>query len=194
MGVTLSDTHSTGSRKKMAENAAVAAPEAKAKGGGKKKLILIVAAALLLLGGGGGAGYYFLVKKPADEKAASAQAGDQKEQVKVEENATPPATLALEIFTANVQPVDAEKYLQVGLVLKIKSGKEGGGADAFKPYVPDIRNAVIAKMAELKAEDVAGFEKRELLRAEFKKAISAVLPTAMQQQLLDVLYTQFVMQ
>lgn len=193
MGVTLSDTHSTGSRKKMAENAAVAAPEAKAKGGGKKKLILIVAAAALLLVGGGGAGYYFLMKKPAEKAASAAQTGEHKEG-KAEEDATPPATLTLDIFTANVQPVDAEKYLQVGLVLKIKSGKEGGGADAFKPYVPDIRNAVIAKMAELKADDVAGFEKREVLRAEFKKAISTVLPAAMQKQLLDVLYTQFVMQ
>ena len=176
----------------MAENAAAAAPEVKSKGGSKKKLIIIVTAALLLLGGGGGVGYYFVAKKSADE--AGAQAGDQKQQAKAEEDATPPATLTLDIFTANIQPIDAEKYLQVGLVLKIKSGKEGSGADAFKPYVPDIRNAVIAKMAELKAEDVAGFEKREVLRAEFKKAISAVLPAAMQQQLIDVLYTQFVMQ
>lgn len=183
----------------MAENTTEAPAVAQAKGGSKKKLIIILAAALLLVGGG--AGYYFLVKKPADEKALAekkAAGGEEHADEHAEKDATPPITMALDIFTANIQPIDAEKYLQVGLVLKIKVGGEGGhgaaGADAFKPYIPDIRNAVIAKMAELKAEDVTGSEKREALRVELKEAIKASLPSAMGRQLTDVLYTQFVMQ
>lgn len=198
----------------MSDTAGSSAPQV--KGGGKKKLILILAA-VLLLGGGAGAGYYFMVKKPSDEKAAleakkkagsdHAESGDEHKDVAQEDGseaddnghaAVPPDTLVLDIFTANIHPIEAEKYLQVGLVLKIKGGEAGGhgagGADAFKPYIPDIRNAVIAKMAELKSEDVTGSEKREALREDFKKAIKAVLPGPMRKQLQDVLYTQFVMQ
>jgi flagellar FliL protein len=182
----------------MAENTTEAPAAVSAKGGSKKKLIIILAAALLL---GGGAGYYFLVKKPADEKALAEKkeaGGDAAAEEHAEKDATPPVTMALDIFTANIQPIDAEKYLQVGLVLKIKVGGDAGkgavGVDAFKPYIPDIRNAVIAKMAELKAEDITGNEKREALRVELKDAIKASLPSAMGRQLTDVLYTQFVMQ
>jgi flagellar FliL protein len=171
----------------MAEKEQASAAE-QGKSGGGKKLLVIVGLILAIAGGGAGA-YFYLGQGQSAGK-------DKHAAVEVVEEAGPPIVVPLEIFTANLQPADSEKYLQIGLALTFSGGGGGneGGGDALKPYLPVIRDAVVAQMAELTPEDVTGNAARERLRTSIKSAIEKKLPAPERKTFKDVLFTQFVVQ
>jgi flagellar FliL protein len=160
------------------------------KAGGGKKLGLIIGLVLAIAGGGAGA-YFYL------DHAKAGAVEDKHAAVEVaKEEVGPPTVVPLEIFTANLQPADSEKYLQFALALTFSGGKggEGEGGEALKPYISGIRDAVIVQIAELKPEDVTGNAARERLRSSIKAAIKEKLPSEERKAFKDVLFTQFVVQ
>lgn len=188
----------------MAEKAeaADAADQAPAQGGRKKKIILIVAA-LVLLAAGGGAAYWFLVKKPADKD------GEHAEEQKAEQAAKskPPVFFSLDPFTVNLVSEATDRYLQVGIDLKV-SGPEV--SDKIKSHLPEIRNGVLLLLTSKRVEDLTSAEGKNLLREEIRDVVNRPIgffreppaapegdkpvPKAPEAGVTDVLLTSFVIQ
>lgn len=173
------------------------------KKGGKSKLVLILVAVLMLAAGGGG-GYFFSKKAASHEPAAEAKAdkhgsdqadassGDEAEE---EGPVVNPIVVQLDIFTANIQPVEAEKFLQIGLALKFASkDNKGGTPDFVMPYIPDVRNAILMRLSSVTAQDVATHEGREALREDIRKAVRKSLIPEHRKMLKGILFTTFIMQ
>ncbi len=172
------------------------------KKGGKNKLILILVAVLMLAAGGGG-GYFFSKKSAAHEPAAEAKAakhGEEQADAAPEDGSEDgpvvnPIVVQLDIFTANIQPVEAEKFLQIGLALKFASkDNKGGTPDFVMPYIPDVRNAILMRLSSVTAQDVSTHEGREALREDIRKAVRKSLIPEHRKMLKGILFTTFIMQ
>lgn len=181
------------------------AEEAPAQGGKKKKTLLIIIAVLVLLAAGGGAAYWFLVKQKHADKE-----GEPTEEQKAEEaaKAKPPVFITLDPFTVNLLSEASDRYLQVGIDLKV-SGADV--SDKIKAHLPEIRNGVLLLLTSKRVEDLASAEGKNLLREEIRDAVNRPIgffreapaapaegdkpaPKPPQAGVLDVLLTSFVIQ
>lgn len=153
----------------------------------KKKLIIIIAAVLVLAIGGGAA--WFLMKPKPD---AHGKAGEHKEEAKHEKPAHPPAFVALEVFTVNLQPDPDEKFLQLEISLQVASAEE---AEALKGQMPALRNRLLMLLTSKRATDILTTEGKQKLNdeitAEVKKPFSKDGPP---QEITGVFFTSFVVQ
>jgi flagellar FliL protein len=166
----------------------------------RKKLIIIVAAALLLLGGGGAAAYLFLFGKHG-----TAEHGNAKEVAADEGGAKgkPPVYLSLEPFVVNVSGETVERYLQVGVDVKLSSPEI---MDSVKQRLPEIRNAILLILSSKRVEDLNTLEGKNVLRDEMRDAVNRAIgkykpapegadrKTKPRTGALDVLLTSFVIQ
>ncbi|MCA3130099.1 MAG: flagellar basal body-associated FliL family protein [Betaproteobacteria bacterium] len=188
----------------MAEKAeaAEAAEQAPARSGKKKKLILLVAALALLAVLGGG-GYWLFVMKPSHE----AGEGSAEQEALQAAKGKPPVFVSLDPFTVNLVSEASDRYLQVGIDLKV-SGPEVG--DKIKVHLPEIRNGVLLLLTSKRVEDLASAEGKNLLREEIRDVVNRPIgflrempvaaegekpaPKPPQAGVLDVLLTSFVIQ
>lgn len=178
----------------MAETAEGAAP----KGGKKKKIVLIAIVALVVLLAAGAAAFLFLGKKKghkADDEAAEAA------------KAKPPVFVTLEPFTVNLTSEASDRYLQVGIDLKV-SGPEIG--DKIKIHLPEIRNGILLLLTSKRVDDLVTLEGKNQLREEIRDVVNRPLglfrepPAAPEGEkserkppdtgVVDVLLTSFVIQ
>jgi flagellar FliL protein len=163
----------------MAEHAkpaedAEAAPVKKSR----KKLFIIIGALLLVLGGGG-AGAWFLTQ------GSSHATGE----VKVEPPKIP-VFLPLDTFTVNLQ--GGERYLQTEITLQFDDQEQ---VDVFKTQMPRVRSRMLALLSGKHAEDLASTEDKKKLAQEIKAQLNQPFyPKGKPQQVVDVLFTAFVIQ
>lgn len=139
--------------------------EESAEGGKKKKpkLLIIIIAAVALLAIGGGAGWYFLMHKTPKEGEAAEH---------VEEKKTPPVFVTLDPFTVNLASEAADRYLQVGMDLKV-SGPEVG--DKIKQHLPEIRNGIVLLLTSKGVEELASVDGKNRLREEVRDIVNKPL-------------------
>lgn len=150
--------------------------------GGTLKLIIIAFVALLLLIAAGGAAYYFLVLK-AGPKTASAQMAAP---------AAPPMFYAIDPFTVNLQSDDGERYLHVGLTLKLSDPR---AADMLKEHMPEIRSRILLLLSNKHPADLATPEGKTALIKEIQAQIELPFtPGGPPNPVSDVLFTDFVVQ
>lgn len=138
---------------------ASAAPPAAGK---KKKPILLIGivVVVLLLGGGGAAFFLLGGKKDTGEEHADEAA---------EEHAKPPVYVTLDPFTVNLTSEGSERFLQVGIDLKV-SGPEI--VEKVKLHLPEIKNGVLLLLTSKRVEDLSGIEGKNTLREEIRDIVN----------------------
>ena len=139
----------------------------------KKKLIIIVAAALLLVGGGGAAAYVFLFGKhgaAGDGNAKEAAAEDYEDEGGAK--GKPPIYLSLEPFVVNVAGETVERYLQVGVDVKLSSSEM---ADSVKQRMPEIRNSILLILSSKRVDELNTLEGKNLLRDQMRDAVNRAI-------------------
>jgi flagellar FliL protein len=166
-----------------------AAPPAAApvKTGGKKKLVLLLLALTLFTGlSGGGAWFYLMRAKAAQELAEASEEdgsskaeakpgakGDAKSDAKGEKGrSAPPVFVTLEPFTVNLQETEAQRYLQVGVVLE---ASDKGAVDAINLYMPMIRNRILLLLSSKRAAELETPDGKQRLAEEIVDAARAPL-------------------
>jgi len=200
------------------------APE---EGGKKKKklLIIIVAALVVVLAGGGGAAWFLMggKKKPkgkhkkGDEVAeAHDEGGDahgdgaeegegdgEEDEDHGDSKKKPPVYASLEPFVVNLSSEAADRYLQVGIDVKVS---DPGIADKIKVHLPEIRNGILLILSSKKVEELNTVEGKNRVRVEIRDAVNKPLgmyrrpPEGMEMKYTpkkgaqDVLLTSFVIQ
>jgi flagellar protein FliL len=169
-----------------------AAPQPAAhKGGGKLKLILLIVVVLLLLVAIAGAAYFFLVMKSGPH-ATPAQGQSQQQQPVVVDNSAPPVFFAIDPFTVNLQSDDGERYLHLGLTLKLADAKE---ADVLKEHMPEIRSRILLLLSNKHPSDLSTAEGKTALIGEIKTQIEQpFVQGGPGNPVVDVLFTDFVVQ
>jgi flagellar FliL protein len=157
-----------------AEAAPAAEPAAKPKKK-KRSLLTIVIPLAVVAGGGGGAWYAF-----APDASAKAEVPVEKA----------PVFVNLEPFTVNLQPQQADQYLQVGLVVKVT---DPAAADAIKLHMPEIRNRVLLLLTSKTAGDLSTTKGKEQLGAEIVNEIKQPIKKSAD-DVSSVYFTSFVIQ
>ncbi len=145
----------------------------------KGKLLKIMLALAVFASGGGGVAWYMMQQSAIEQEATALQE-------------KPPTFLNFDSFTVNLQPEAEGQYLQVGLTLKLT---EPSTADAIKLHTPEIRNRILLLLSDKKASEISSSEGKQQLSTEIldvtRKSISS---EKTQQEILDVLFTSFVIQ
>jgi flagellar FliL protein len=139
-----------------------ASPPAKKKG----KLALVAGLAVLLLAGAGGGAWYFLKSGGGDAHATQAPRPQP---------GKPPVFVNLEPFTVNLQPEDAEQYLQVVTTLKLDDKK---AADVLKEYMPEVRHKILLLLAGKKPSEIATPAGREKLASDIRFSVNGIIAAA----------------
>jgi flagellar protein FliL len=158
-----------------------AAADAPGKGKRGLKKIIIIAAVLALLAGGGA--FYIMKKNAAAAAAAAAEeegesAGDasSKKDPKLQ-----PTFLALDPFTVNLADKEVDRYIQVGITLKIDDEKM---AENLKLYMPAIRNNILMILSHKTTKDISDREGKELLAKEIRKEVVRPLGIEIEDEVL----------
>jgi flagellar protein FliL len=142
---------------KQPEPSAAPAPEgAPAK---KKKPILIIAIAAIVVLAGGGAAAWFLLGGKHDKDAEHAEA----------EALKPPVYVTLEPFTVNLTSEATDRYLQVGIDLKVSAADI---TEKVKVHLPEIRNGILLLLTSKKVDDLASIEGKNTLREEIRDIVN----------------------
>jgi len=195
---------------------AVAAPAEGEGGGGKKKKVLIIVIALvvvLALAGGGAAWFLLGGKKKgnghgkaADEhgEQADASGGGHDDEPEDDSKKKPPVFVSLEPFTVNLLSEASDRYLQVGIDLKLSTPDI---ADKIKVHLPEIRNGILLILTSKKVDELNKIEGKNRLRVEIRDAVNKpiglykappehadVLNWKPNKGAVDVLLTSFVIQ
>jgi flagellar FliL protein len=173
---------------------AAKSPEAPAR---KGKLPLIIGL-VVLLGGGGGGGYWWLARQKA-AAATEAEAGHGAADRKAghaagtegEAAADGGALLPLDVFTVNLADTEAQRFLRTNVQLVI-DGSEEVAKEITEAKLPVIRvrSAVIELLSSQTSAALATPEGKDAL----KKAIAEKAAKALHHEVLDVLFSDFVIQ
>ena len=154
-------------------------PDTAAASGKSKKKFLVIGLAVVALAGAGGGGYFYMNSK----SAAPAH-----EEVKVEA----PIFFPLEPFTVNLQPGGRNRFLHVGVTLKMADVKSQA---QMTQYLPEVRSRVLSTLANREAESLATLEDKTRLSGEIMQSLSQPFaPNAPQQKIASVMFTTFMLQ
>lgn len=146
----------------------------------KKSLIIIILIAVIAIGAGAGGTWY----------AMKMLGGGESEPEKPKEK--PTTFVDLDTFTVNLQPEGNGQYLQVGLTAKTR---ETPVVAEIKKQMPEIRNRILMLLSSKKAADVAGIAGKQQLSQQIVDEIKQSLgPVELQEDVLEVLFTSFVIQ
>jgi flagellar FliL protein len=173
---------------------AAKSPEATAK---KGKLPLIIGL-VVLLGGGGGGGYWWMARQKAaaatEAEAGHGGAGKKDDHAAGKEGgeaAEGGALVPLDVFTVNLADTEAQRFLRANIQLVI-DGDEAAAKEIEEAKLPviRIRSAVLELLSSQKSADIATPEGKDAL----KKAIAEKAAKALHHEVLDVLFSDFVIQ
>lgn len=190
------------SAKPAAAGAADAPPPRKSK-----KMLIIIAAVVLLIGGGATA--LLLLQSPAHPTKKDAAATEKAE---AEAHAKhPPKFVEVGTFTANLVHEDGDRYLQVGISLKITKPEL---EDRIKASNPEILHRVNMVLQSKRPSELVTIEGKNKLAQQIKGQVEYVLglrkaapiitseqaetqPTEtsnIQSDIAEVLFTSFIIQ
>ena len=143
----------------------------------KSPMLMILVVTLVALGGGIGATWFLL-----------------KDQIQTEggEVKKPTTFMDLDVFTVNLQPEDGNHYLQVGLTIKILQTKVG---EEIKKQMPEVRNRLLLLLSGKKPSEISTADGKQQLSTEITHEIKESLESeSMKEEIIDVLFTSFVIQ
>lgn len=141
---------------------------------------MIILIATIAIGAGAGGTWY----------AMKIMGGDESEPAKPKEK--PTTFVDLDIFTVNLQPEVNSQYLQVGLTVKTR---ETSVVAEIKKQMPEIRNRILMLLSSKKATEISGVAGKQQLSQQIVDEIRQSLSkTELQEEVLEVLFTSFVIQ
>jgi len=143
----------------------------------KLGLILIVLTATLVAAG---AAYYFTVMQNRGKSAAAAPVPET------------PIFVALEPFTVNLQADDRDRFLHIGLTLKVADAKTQA---QIIQYLPETRSRILSLLSNRDPAALVTADDKNKLAAEILKALNKPLASSQPpQHITNVLFTAFVVQ
>jgi flagellar FliL protein len=146
----------------------------------KKKLLVIIIMGLLVVALGGGAAWFFT------------QPGKHAAEHKEVKPAAPPVYVVIEPFTVNLQPENGDQYLQIQFSLQVGNDKE---VENIKANMARVRSRVLLLLSAKKASELTSVEGKDKLSKELIAALKQPFAEKGQpQEVLDVLYTSFIIQ
>jgi len=153
------------------------APETEGKKS-KKGLIIIVAGALLVAALAGGGAYFFAARGHSSRPAV----------VEPEK----PIFMALEPFTVNLKTEERDRYLHIGITLKLA---DPGTQAQMTQYLPELRSRILLLLSSHTPESLVSVESKNMLAAEILRTANlSFAPSQPQQKVTDVVFTAFVIQ
>lgn len=185
--------------KPAAKPTAKAAPADAAAAPAKSNKLLIIIIAVLVLVVAGGAGWYFT----RDHAPAAGHAdGAKAAPAAAPQPAQQPKYIPLgEKFTVNLQQEEGDRYLQVGITLKILDTKL---EETIKEVMPEIRSKLLLLLSSKKPSELASSEGKQRLVQQVIAEVDAILgmgtapvaaPAAAKTSgVVDVLFTDFIIQ
>lgn len=150
-------------------------------GSSKSKVLLFILIGLLAAGAAAGGTWYFV--KNQYEGGEYAPVNKKK----------PTTFVKLEAFTVNLQPEqDNSRYLQVEFSIKAYDTEV---IDVIDRQKPEIRNKILLLLSSKKPSEINTLTGKEQLSQEIIQAIQAVIDAEhLQEDILDVLFTSFIIQ
>ncbi|AIY40290.1 Flagellar biosynthesis protein FliL [Collimonas arenae] len=143
----------------------------------KLGLILIVVTAALAAAG---AAYYFTSVQPRGKAAAATQVPET------------PIFVALDPFTVNMQADDRDRFLHIGLTLKVADAKSQA---QIIQYLPETRSRILSLLSNRDPATLVTADDKNKLAAEILKALNKPLASSQPpQHITNVLFTAFVVQ
>ncbi|NUA28394.1 flagellar basal body-associated protein FliL [Cupriavidus basilensis] len=104
----------------------------------------------------------------------------------------PPIFVPLEAFTVNLKSDDGDRFLHTGLSLKVADAKDQA---RITEYLPEVRSRILLLLSAKQPPDLATVDGKRKLAQEIQSVISQPFaPNLPKQQILDVLFTSFVVQ
>jgi flagellar protein FliL len=145
----------------------------------KSKKLLFISIGLVALLAGGGAGAWFALKPDHTDKA----------HAEPEPPKTPIFT-PLDTFTVNLQ--GGEQYLQTDITLQFYDQAQ---VDLLKLHMPRVRSRLLTLLSSQSAETLATeADKKKLAAAVLAQVKEPFEPKGKPQEVIDVLFTSFVIQ
>lgn len=101
--------------------------------------------------------------------------------------------MKLDTFTVNLQSEDSEShYLQVELVIK---ANETEVVNVITRKMPEIRNQILLLLSSKKPSEISNLEGKQQLSQDIAKAVKSKIESEiLQDDILDVLFTSFIIQ
>ncbi len=141
------------------------------KDGGKKKMVMMLVAALVLAGGG-----YFMFLKPKPAEDAHAKPKQE-----------PGEVLQMEPITMNL--ADGH-YLKMGLALQFALAEGGGHGGGAKHDGSQALDLAISHFSNREVKELSAGAAREKAKKELAKKVRK----AYHDEVMDIYFTEFVMQ
>ncbi|MDP2761064.1 MAG: flagellar basal body-associated FliL family protein [Sideroxyarcus sp.] len=155
------------SRPVKAASAAAAPAEAAPAAPAKNKKALIIIIALLVLIIAGGAGWNFT--------QSHATSAEHAKEVKAVPVLQPKYVPLGEKFTVNLQQEEGDRYLQVGITLKVLDAKL---EDEIKTAMPEVRSKLLLLLSSKKPSELASVAGKQVLVQQVIAEIDGILGIA----------------
>ena len=130
-----------------------------------KLLIIIIAVLVLVIAGG--AGWYF--------SQSHAPSAEHAEEVKAAPVLQPKYIPLGDKFTVNLQQEEGDRYLQVGITLKILDAKL---EEEIKTAMPEVRSKLLLLLSSKKPSELASSEGKKVLVEQVIAEIDGILGVA----------------
>lgn len=153
-------------------------PQANVNTGKRGKLVLagVVVAAVL------GAGGYYLGSLLSNRQPAAPAAPV----------VPAPIFVTLDSFTVNLKSEDGDRFLHTGLSVKVADAQTQA---RLAEYLPEARSRILLLLSSKQPQDLATVEGKRKLAQEIRQTLNQPFAAALPaQQVLDVLFTSFVVQ
>jgi flagellar FliL protein len=103
-----------------------------------------------------------------------------------------PIFVTMDAFTVNLKSEDNDRYLHTGLSLKVS---DAATQSRLAEYMPEARSRVLLLLSAQQPADLATVEGKHKLAESIKAKLKEPFATTLQpQQIVDVLFTSFVVQ
>lgn len=103
-----------------------------------------------------------------------------------------PIFVTLDSFTVNLKGDDGDRFLHTGLSVKVADAQTQA---RIAEYLPEARSRILLLLSSKQPAELATVEGKRKLAQEIRQTLSQPFATALpSQQILDVLFTSFVVQ
>lgn len=151
--------------------------QAAAPGGGVRKWILLIVAVALMAAAGAATAVYLLTGHS---------------EAKAPPPPPPPVFVAMDAFTVNLTGEDGDRYLHIGLTLKVADADTQA---RITQHMPEVRSRILLLLSSKQPEDLASIDGKRRLAAEIRTLVDQPFASNMPgQNVGDVLFTAFVIQ
>lgn len=103
-----------------------------------------------------------------------------------------PIFVALDSFTVNLKTEEGDRFLHTGLSLKVADAQTQA---RITEYLPEVRSRILLLLSAKQPAELSSVEGKRMLAQDIRRAVSQPFaPSLPAQQILDVLFTSFVVQ